>query len=105
MPATFKRAIRRLYGTRGWGPRVLCKSFQCQRRNNLGFNTQCEEIVDGIHEFGGNRGPHPRFPSKLLIIDTKPYFDLDIKEDVEEECSKYGRIKHIYSLQTKAMRE
>jgi len=29
-------------------------------------------------------------------MQTEPDFDLDIKEDVEEECSKYGRVKHIY---------
>jgi RNA-binding protein 39 len=29
-------------------------------------------------------------------LQTEPDFDLDIKEDVEEECSKYGRVKHIY---------
>jgi len=25
-----------------------------------------------------------------------PDFDMDIKEDVEEECSKYGRVRHAY---------
>lgn len=43
-------------------------------------------------------------PSKCLLLknmfdpttETEPDFDLDIKEDVEEECSKYGRVKHIY---------
>ena len=29
-------------------------------------------------------------------MQTEPDFDLDIKEDVEEECSKFGRVKHIY---------
>ncbi|XP_038706995.1 RNA-binding protein 39-like [Tripterygium wilfordii] len=28
--------------------------------------------------------------------ETEPDFHLDIKDDVEEECSKYGRVKHIY---------
>lgn len=28
--------------------------------------------------------------------ETELDFDLDIKEDVEEECSKFGRVKHIY---------
>ncbi|KAL2905830.1 RNA-binding protein rsd1 [Bienertia sinuspersici] len=27
---------------------------------------------------------------------TDPEFDLDIKEDVEEECSKFGPVRHIY---------
>ncbi|GAV76352.1 RRM_1 domain-containing protein, partial [Cephalotus follicularis] len=43
-------------------------------------------------------------PSECLLLknmfdpatETDPEFDLDIKEDVEEECSKYGRVKHIY---------
>lgn len=43
-------------------------------------------------------------PSECLLLknmfdpatETEPDFDLDIKEDVEEECSRYGRVKHIY---------
>ncbi|XP_020212542.1 RNA-binding protein 39 [Cajanus cajan] len=43
-------------------------------------------------------------PTECLLLknmfdpntETEPDFDLDIKEDVEEECSKYGRVKHIY---------
>ncbi|KAA3457325.1 RNA-binding 39 [Gossypium australe] len=43
-------------------------------------------------------------PSECLLLknmfdpatETEPDFDLDIEEDVEEECSKYGRVKHIY---------
>lgn len=27
---------------------------------------------------------------------TDPEYDLDIKEDVQEECSNYGHVKHIY---------
>lgn len=34
--------------------------------------------------------------SKLILLQTEPDFDLDIKEDVQEECSKFGRLKHIY---------
>ncbi|GAA0172878.1 RNA splicing factor [Lithospermum erythrorhizon] len=33
------------------------------------------------------------FDSKL---ETEPDFDLDIKEDVQDECSKFGTLKHIY---------
>eukprot|EP01018_Ginkgo_biloba_P037156 Gb_39308 [translate_table: standard] len=29
-------------------------------------------------------------------IETEPDFDLDIKEDVQEECSKFGAVKHIF---------
>ncbi|KAB2617306.1 RNA-binding protein 39 [Pyrus ussuriensis x Pyrus communis] len=43
-------------------------------------------------------------PSECLLLknmfdpatEGEPDFDVDIKEDVEEECSKYGRVKHIY---------
>ncbi|KAG2716406.1 hypothetical protein I3760_03G124700 [Carya illinoinensis] len=43
-------------------------------------------------------------PSECLLLknmfdpatETEPDFDMDIKEDVEEECSKYGRVRHIY---------
>ncbi|XP_041011847.1 RNA-binding protein 39-like isoform X1 [Juglans microcarpa x Juglans regia] len=43
-------------------------------------------------------------PSECLLlkdmfdpkIETEPDFDLDIKEDVREECSKYGNLKHIF---------
>ncbi|RDX93788.1 RNA-binding protein 39, partial [Mucuna pruriens] len=43
-------------------------------------------------------------PSECLLLknmfdpstETEPDFDIDIKEDVEEECSKYGRVKHIF---------
>lgn len=30
------------------------------------------------------------------MLQTDPEFDLDIKDDVKEECSKYGRVKHIH---------
>ncbi|CAK7338061.1 unnamed protein product [Dovyalis caffra] len=51
--------------------------------------------------------PYPTYgigqPSECLLLknmfdpatETEPDFDLDIKEDVEEECSKYGRVEHI----------
>ncbi|GAB4853127.1 hypothetical protein Ancab_017311 [Ancistrocladus abbreviatus] len=29
-------------------------------------------------------------------LENEPDFDLDIKEDVQEECSKFGSLKHIY---------
>ncbi|KAL8134260.1 hypothetical protein AgCh_009345 [Apium graveolens] len=43
-------------------------------------------------------------PSECLLLknmfdpatEDDPDFDQDIKEDVEEECSKYGQVKHIY---------
>ncbi|KAB2620834.1 RNA-binding protein 39 [Pyrus ussuriensis x Pyrus communis] len=43
-------------------------------------------------------------PSECLLLknmfdptaESEPNFDLDIKDDVQEECSKYGTLKHIY---------
>ncbi|TYJ47599.1 hypothetical protein E1A91_A01G002000v1 [Gossypium mustelinum] len=43
-------------------------------------------------------------PSECLLLknmfdptlETEPEFDLDIKEDVQEECSKFGKLKHIH---------
>ncbi|CAI0468812.1 unnamed protein product [Linum tenue] len=43
-------------------------------------------------------------PSECLLLknmfdpqsETEPDFDLDIKEDVQEECSKFGTLKHIF---------
>ncbi|GMY05407.1 RNA-binding protein 39-like isoform X2 [Fagus crenata] len=29
-------------------------------------------------------------------VETEPDFDLDIKDDVQDECSKFGKLKHIY---------
>ncbi|KAL0381536.1 UNVERIFIED_CONTAM: RNA-binding protein 39 [Sesamum angustifolium] len=43
-------------------------------------------------------------PSECLLLknmfdpttESDPEFDLDIRDDVQEECSKYGRVKHIH---------
>ncbi|KAK3411535.1 hypothetical protein EUGRSUZ_I00287 [Eucalyptus grandis] len=43
-------------------------------------------------------------PTECLLLknlfdpatETEPDFDLDIKDDVGEECSKFGQVKHIY---------
>ncbi|KAL2246525.1 UNVERIFIED_CONTAM: hypothetical protein Sindi_2504800 [Sesamum indicum] len=32
----------------------------------------------------------------VFAYQTDPEFDLDIRDDVQEECSKYGRVKHIH---------
>lgn len=31
-----------------------------------------------------------------ILWQTEPDFDLDIKEDVQDECSKFGSLRHIY---------
>ncbi|KAI9165885.1 hypothetical protein LWI28_022274 [Acer negundo] len=44
------------------------------------------------------------YPSECLLLknmfdpatETDPDFDMEIQGDVEEECSKYGRVKHIH---------
>ncbi|XP_038887515.1 RNA-binding protein 39-like isoform X2 [Benincasa hispida] len=43
-------------------------------------------------------------PSECLLLknmfdptaESEPTFDLDIRDDVEEECSRFGKLKHIY---------
>jgi hypothetical protein len=30
------------------------------------------------------------------FLQTDPDFDLDIKDDVQDECSKFGLVKHIF---------
>lgn len=34
--------------------------------------------------------------SHHTILQTEPDFDLDIRDDVQEECSKFGQLKHIF---------
>uniref|UniRef100_A0A6N2L588 RRM domain-containing protein n=1 Tax=Salix viminalis TaxID=40686 RepID=A0A6N2L588_SALVM len=36
------------------------------------------------------------FAKAVLFWQTEPDFELDIKEDVQEECSRFGGVKHIY---------
>lgn len=30
------------------------------------------------------------------FLQTDPDFDLDIRDDVQDECSKFGAVKHIF---------
>ena len=32
----------------------------------------------------------------FVALQTEPDFDLDIKEEVQSECAKYGAVKHIF---------
>lgn len=32
----------------------------------------------------------------ISLLQTEPDFDLDIKEDVQEECLKFGKLNHIF---------
>ena len=32
----------------------------------------------------------------IFILQTDPDFDLDIRDDVQEECSKFGQLRHIF---------
>ncbi|KAA8530979.1 hypothetical protein F0562_005654 [Nyssa sinensis] len=44
-------------------------------------------------------------PSECLLLknmfdpatETDPEYDLEIKDDVKDECSNFGRVKHIYA--------
>ncbi|KAK9950007.1 hypothetical protein M0R45_005514 [Rubus argutus] len=74
-----------------------------QRAVNLPMNGQATPFLQAkvmplaVTEPIGN-------PSECLLLkdmfdpatEKEPDFDVDIKEDVEDECSKYGRVKHIY---------
>ncbi|KAK4382333.1 RNA-binding protein 39 [Sesamum angolense] len=40
--------------------------------------------------------PTSVLPTPVLPAQSDPEFDLDIRDDVQEECSKYGRVKHIH---------
>ncbi|KAL0395556.1 UNVERIFIED_CONTAM: RNA-binding protein 39 [Sesamum calycinum] len=47
--------------------------------------------------------PTPVLPAQVVSMAPEPIgtpsdpeFDLDIRDDVQEECSKYGRVKHIH---------
>lgn len=33
---------------------------------------------------------------QMYLVQTGPDFDLDIKEDVQDECAKFGNLKHIF---------
>lgn len=33
---------------------------------------------------------------QMYLVQTEPDFDLDIKEDVQDECAKFGNLKHIF---------
>ncbi|KAI3840357.1 hypothetical protein MKX03_005853 [Papaver bracteatum] len=43
-------------------------------------------------------------PSECLLLknvfdpasEIEPYFDLDIRDEVQEECSQFGPVKHCY---------
>ncbi|KAJ7563090.1 hypothetical protein O6H91_03G096500 [Diphasiastrum complanatum] len=59
----------------------------------------------GVAAAGVAPAPEPiGVPSDCLLLknmfdpntETEPDFDLDIKDDVQEECSKFGVVKHIY---------
>ncbi|KAJ8769614.1 hypothetical protein K2173_005217 [Erythroxylum novogranatense] len=88
------------------GVPVLNGSAPAQQSINIPIPGQA---TIGAAALPGQVFPPPAFepigqPSECLLLknmfdpatETEPDFDLDIKEDVEEECSKYGRVKHIF---------
>ncbi|CAO2815638.1 unnamed protein product [Amaranthus hypochondriacus] len=64
-------------------------------------------VQPAVSAFGGIPPPVADtvgVPSECLLLknmfdpklETEPDFDLDIKEDVQDECAKYGAVKHIF---------
>ncbi|XP_057517615.1 uncharacterized protein LOC130798581 [Amaranthus tricolor] len=64
-------------------------------------------VQPAVSAFGGIPPPAADtvgVPSECLLLknmfdpklETEPDFDLDIKEDVQEECAKYGAVRHIF---------
>ncbi|GAB2260173.1 hypothetical protein Droror1_Dr00011028 [Drosera rotundifolia] len=63
-------------------------------------------IAPALHPLGLSAPIHEPIgtPSECLLLknlfdpaaETEPDFDLDIKEDVYDECSKFGQVRHIY---------
>jgi hypothetical protein len=47
-------------------------------------------------EFGGTLFLWHLLTITMLFLQTDPDFDLDIRDDVQEECSKFGQLKHIF---------
>ncbi|KAJ8765555.1 hypothetical protein K2173_014677 [Erythroxylum novogranatense] len=88
------------------GVPVLNGSAPTQQAINLPIPGQA---TVGTATLSGQVFPAPAYeaigqPGECLLLknmfdpatETEPDFDLDIKEDVAEECSKYGRVKHIF---------
>ncbi|KAG6766680.1 hypothetical protein POTOM_027851 [Populus tomentosa] len=88
------------------GVPLLNGSSPNQQAINLPVNGQTNI---GAAAFSALVLPSPAYesigqPSECVLLknmfdpatETEPDFDLDIKEDVEEECSRYGQVKHIW---------
>ncbi|KAL5230772.1 hypothetical protein ABZP36_029548 [Zizania latifolia] len=60
--------------------------------------------VPGIHLPAATQSADNGSPTEYLLlknmfdpaVETDPDFDLDIKDDVQEECSKFGAVNHIF---------
>ncbi|XP_058179440.1 uncharacterized protein LOC131298141 [Rhododendron vialii] len=76
-----------------------------QQSITLPMNGQPSVAVPALPALLTTLAPEPiGKPSECLLLknmfdpatETDPEYDLDIKEDVQEECSNYGRVKHIH---------
>lgn len=72
--------------------------------DTIGVPSEClllKNMFDPALEVGTHSFSNISLSSLILLYDivswqTEPNFDLDIKEDVQDECSKFGNLKHIY---------
>ncbi|KAF7134980.1 hypothetical protein RHSIM_Rhsim08G0004300 [Rhododendron simsii] len=76
-----------------------------QQAITLPMNGQPSVAVPALPALLTTLAPEPiGKPSECLLLknmfdpatETDPEYDLDIKEDVQEECSNFGRVKHIH---------
>ncbi|PWA62369.1 splicing factor, CC1-like protein [Artemisia annua] len=91
-------------GTLGVGAPLLNGSGSVQA-GALPFNGLSAVPVPGLAQMVSPIVSEPiGIPSECLLLknmfdpatEVEPDFDLDIKDDVEEECSNFGKVKHIY---------
>ncbi|XP_052195795.1 uncharacterized protein LOC127803545 isoform X3 [Diospyros lotus] len=87
------------------GAPVLNGTVPNQQAITMPINGQAAVPAPALPALVTSVAPEPiGKPSECLLLknmfdpaaETDPEFDLDIKEDVQEECSKYGLVKHIY---------
>ncbi|CAL5371841.1 unnamed protein product [Camellia sinensis] len=87
------------------GVPVLNGATSSQQAITLPINGQSAVLAPALPALVTSLASEPiGKPSECLLLknmfdpatETEPDFDLDIMEDVQEECSNYGRVKHIY---------
>jgi RNA-binding protein 39 len=87
------------------GASVFNGTASNQQGITLPMNGQPSVAVPALPALLTSLAPEPiGKPSECLLLknmfdpatETDPEYDLDIKEDVQEECSNFGHVKHIY---------